>query len=52
VRWTPSTGFLDGFELTLRADNLLDKAYRRHASFIPAAGRSLRLEVARSLRIR
>ena len=52
ARWTPATGFLDGFEVTLRADNVLDKAYRRHGSFIPATGRSLRLEVARAVKLR
>lgn len=52
VRWRPGAGFLDGFDLTLRADNVLDKAYRRHGSFVPSPGRSLRLEIARALRIR
>lgn len=52
VRWVPGGSLLRGFQLTLRADNVLDKAYRRHGSFIPSAGRSLRLELARVLRIR
>lgn len=52
--WAPAEGPLSGFELRLRLDNVFDKAYRRHASFLPATGRSLRLQVthAAGLRLR
>jgi len=45
--WEPRDGPLSGFGLRLRVDNALDEDYRRHASFVPAAGRSVRLEITR-----
>ncbi|MCG8466850.1 MAG: TonB-dependent receptor, partial [Gemmatimonadetes bacterium] len=42
----PRTGPFRAFELGVFAENVFDKTYRRHGSFIPALGRALRVQVA------
>lgn len=50
--WAPAGGPLSGFELRVRLENALDETYRRHASFLPAPGRSLTVQVTHSAGLR
>lgn len=46
--WKPATGRLHGFELRTGIDNLLDANYRVHPNGINAAGRTLKISIARA----
>lgn len=43
--WAADEGPLSGVAVQMRLENVFDATYTRHGSFIPAPGRSLRLEI-------
>ncbi|MDP2497384.1 MAG: TonB-dependent receptor, partial [Candidatus Palauibacterales bacterium] len=46
--WAADEGPLSGVAVQMRLENVFDETYTRHGSFIPAPGRSLRLEITYS----